>query len=58
MGHELKQCLLPQLLPLKERVERRKEWSPAVKFPVSKVFGTGYWGGDLGRWGKALGSSG
>ena len=38
MGHEPEQCLLLQLLPLKGG---GKEWGPAVKFPVLKLFGTG-----------------
>ena len=37
MGHEPEQCLLLQLLQVKEGVER----GPLVKFPVLKLFGEG-----------------
>lgn len=57
MGHEPKQCLLHQLLPLKG-VEQRKELGPAVKFPVLKVLGTGYREGIYGGQTKALGPLG
>ena len=39
MGHEPKQCLLLQLLPLKGAVEQGKEQDPAMRFPV--LFGEG-----------------
>ena len=42
MGYEPQQCLLLQLLPMKGGVEQRKEWGPVVKFPVLKLFRTGY----------------
>ena len=38
MGHEPKQCLLLQLLPVKGGVEQGKEQGPAVKFPVLRLF--------------------
>ena len=40
-------CLLLQLLPIKGGVGQGKEWGPAVKFPVSKLFGTRYMEGTL-----------
>ena len=42
MGHEPEQCLLLQLLPMKERVGQGKEWAAAVKSPVFKLFGIRY----------------
>ena len=42
MGHEPKQCLLLQPLPIKGGVGQGKEWGSAVKFPVLKLFGTRY----------------
>ena len=42
MGHESEQCLLLQLLPIKGGVAQGKEQGPEVKFPVLKLFGTGY----------------
>ena len=41
MGLEPKQCLLLQLLPIKGGEKQGKEWGPAVKFPVLKLFGPG-----------------
>ena len=38
----LNKCLLLQLLPLKGGVGQGKEQGPAVKFPVLKLFRTGY----------------
>ena len=58
MGHEPKLCLLLQLLPIKGGVEQGKEWGLAVKFPVLKLFRTGYGVGISGGPGKALGPSG
>ena len=57
MGHEPKLCLLLQLLPIKGGVEQGKEWGLAVKFPVLKLFRTGYGEGISGGPGKALGPS-
>ena len=51
MGHELKQCLLLQLLPKKGGVGQGKEQGPAVKFPIFKVVQDRVQGGDLGRLG-------
>ena len=42
MGHELQQCLLLQLLPLKRGVGQGKDRGPVVKFPVLKLFQTGH----------------
>ena len=42
MGHEPYQCLLLQLLPLKGGVGQGKERGPVAKFPVLKLFRTGY----------------
>ena len=36
MGHEPKQCLLLQLLPLKGVVEQGKEQDPAMRFPLGR----------------------
>ena len=57
MGHEPQQSLLLQLLPIKGGVGQGKEWGPAGKLPVLKLFGPhreGIWGGR----GKALGPAG
>ena len=58
MEHELQQCLLLQLLPLKGGVEQGKEQGPAVKFPVLKFYGLGMGRGPREVGGKALGPSG
>ena len=58
MGHEPKQCLLLQLLPIKGGVEQGKEQGPAVKFPVLKFYGLGMGRGPREVGGKALGPSG
>ena len=58
MGHELKQCLLLQLLPTKGGMGQGKERGPEVKFPVLNLFGPGYWEGTSRGQGKALGPSG
>ena len=47
MGHEPKQCLLLQLLPIKGGVGQGKEWGPARKFPVLKLLRTRYMEGTL-----------
>ena len=57
MGHEPQQSLLLQLLPIKGGVGQGKEWGPAGKLPVLKLFGPhreGIWGGR----GKAVGPAG
>ena len=62
MGHEPQQCLLLQLLPLKEQAEQGKEHSPAAKLPVLKLFrpGVGRGSREVGvepwdPWGKRWG---
>ena len=42
MGHEPKQCLLLQLLPMKGGEGQRKEQGPTEQLPALKLSGTEY----------------